>query len=307
MKVLVTGATGFVGREVSRQLHGAAHEIHFLARRPGSASAYYLEWELKAQVHCGDILETKSLSAAMAGCDAVVHLVGIISEVGLQTYERVHAEGTRNMVAAARSAGVKRFIHMSALGTKPGAHSRYHQSKWAAEEAVRTSGLDWTIFRPSIVYGKGDGFVNLFARMSRFSPALPLIGGGRTKFQPVAVENVARCFVAALTEPRAVRETFDLTGNETLTLTEIVQTILKVTGRKRLKLPIPFGIAKVQAAFAEWLFGKLLGIAPPLNRDQVLMLRDDNVGDGRIANDLFALTHPRFEDAIARYLTNQST
>jgi NADH dehydrogenase len=242
----------------------------------------------------------------MAGCDAVIHLVGIISEAGSLTFENVHTRLTETMVRAAKQAGVRRFVHMSALGTRANAVARYHQTKWAAEEIVRASELDWTIFRPSIIYGPDDGFVNLFARMARISPVVPLVGGGHSKFQPISVENVARCFVAALMEPQAIGRTFDLCGDEVLTLRQIVDAVLAATERRRWKLPQPFGVANFQAAAAEILFAKLLGRPPPLNRDQLLMLREDNVGDGRDANALFGLKHERFAAGIGRYLKRGS-
>lgn len=305
MKVLVTGATGFVGREVVQQLHDAGHEVHFLTRRPTSASARAVEWGFDGQVHFGDVLDAQSVLEAAKGRDSVIHLVGIISEVGDQTFENVHTRGTRNVVSAAKQAGARRFVHMSALGTRPDAASRYHQSKWAAEEIVRGSGLDFTIFRPSIIFGPGDGFVNLFAKIIRRSPIVPLIGGGRTRFQPVPVEDVAAAFVKSLTEPRAVGQTFDLCGTETLTLNEIVDAILVVMKRRRLKVHIPFPIARAQAAFLEFAFRyplRELRKAPPLNRDQVLMLREDNVGDGKPAMELFGLKPVHFREGIARYL-----
>jgi uncharacterized protein YbjT (DUF2867 family) len=302
MNVFVTGATGFVGREIVRQLHDGGHHIHFLSRNVGSANARAVEWGFEGQVHFGNILEANSLGDACKGVDAIIHLVGIISEVGEQTFENLHTRGTQNIVAAAKLAGVKRFVHMSALGTRPDAVSRYHKSKWAAEEIVRGSGLDWTIFRPSIIYGPGDGFVNLFARMSHVSPALPLIGGGRTKFQPIPVGSVAQCFVKALTETRSIGRTFDLCGDEVLTLRQIVEAILTVTHRRRFKLPIPFAVARLQAAALEFVYGKLLRKPPPLNRDQLLMLREDNVGDGKAASSLFALPQAAFVTAISPYL-----
>lgn len=282
MKIAVTGGTGFVGREVVRQLREAGHEIRLLNRTT--------------------LTDTNACTATVRDCDAVIHLVGIISEVGEQTFENVHVRLTQSVVKAAQAAGVKCFIHMSALGTRANATARYHQSKWAAEEILRASGLDWTIFRPSIIYGPDDGFVNLFARMAKLSPFVPLIGGGKTRFQPASVENVARCFVGALSEPKTIGKTFDLGGDEVLSLREIVETILQVTRRRRLMLPLPFAIAQIQAALAEFFFARVLGKAPPLNRDQVLMLQEDNAGDARAANELFGLKHKPFAAGIARYL-----
>ena len=302
MKVLVTGATGFVGHEIVKQLHAAGHVARLLVRDPPSPRARDLVSRFNANACQGNVLNTASLAPALDNCDAVIHLVGIISEVGPQTFERVHADAPQNVVAALKQAGVKRLIHMSALGTRADAASRYHRTKWQAEQTVRDSGLDWTIFRPSIIYGPGDGFVNLFVRLSRFSPVLPLIGGGRTRFQPIPVEDVARCFVGALSEPRSIGQTFDLCGTETLSLAEIVDAILHVTGRRRIKLPLPFALASVQAACAEFVFNRLLGKAPPLNREQVTMLRSDNVGAGEPAKTLFGLPPRTFREGIAAYL-----
>ncbi|HXT41372.1 MAG TPA: complex I NDUFA9 subunit family protein [Candidatus Angelobacter sp.] len=302
MKVLVTGATGFVGREVIRQLDEAGHSVRILARDPDSQRVLDIAGRFQVEVHCGNMLDAASLEGGLQHIDAVIHLVGIISEVGENTFENVHARGTENIVNAARKAGARRFIHMSALGTRPNAISHYHQSKWTAEGIVRRSGLDWTIFRPSIIYGPGDGFVNLFARMARFSPVLPVMGSGRTQFQPVAVESVAACFVKALNEHRAIGMTRDLCDTEVFTLEQILDLILEVTGRRRLKLRVPMWLVRCQAAALEFIFPRLLGKAPPLNRDQLLMLLEDNVGDPRPTMELFELEPVSFREGITKYL-----
>ena len=206
------------------------------------------------------------------------------------------------MIAAAQKAGVRRFIHMSALGTRPKANSRYHQSKWAAEEAVRNSGLDWTIFRPSLIYGPRDHFVNLFAKISRFSPVVPIMGSGRSKFQPVGVEMVAKAFVGALTKPAAIGQTVDLCGPETFTLGQLLDEILAVMSCRRLKLCIPLPLARCQARLVELVFRGILKKPPPLNRDQLIMLEEDNVGNGEPANRLFGLQHRSFRQGITAYL-----
>lgn len=302
MKVFITGATGFVGREIVQKLHSARHEIHFLTRSHNSASALAVEWGFEGQNHIGNILDADFLKEAVKGMDAVIHLVGIISEAGKNTFENIHTEGTQNIVAAAKQAGVKRFVQMSALGTRPNAIARYHRSKWAAEEIVRGSELDYTIFRPSIIYGPCDGFVNLFAKMSRYSPVLPIIGSGRSKMQPAPVADVAACFVGALTEPKSIGQTYDLCGGEVLTFEEVLDAILDVTGRMRLKIHVPLALARFQATILEFIFPKLLGKPPPLNRDQLLMLAEDNVGNPELANALFGLKPIPFKRGIAKYL-----
>lgn len=300
MKLLVTGATGFVGREILRQLRPLSHTVRILARDPRSPSARELAAECGAKTVAGDVSRPDSLAAAMAGVEGVIHLVGIISEVGERTFENVHARGTANVVGAAAAVGVRRFVHMSALGARPNAVSRYHQTKWAAEETVRGSGLDWTIFRPSLIYGPEDHFVNLFAALSRWSPVLPVMGRGRNLLQPISVEAVAQCFVGALTEPRSIGETYDLCGDERLTFVEVLDLILARAGRKRWKLHVPMALARLQAAFLECVFPSLFGQAPPLNRDQLLMLAEDNVGHPKPAQALFNLPPESFPEGVSR-------
>ena len=232
MKVLVTGATGFVGREIVRQLQAAGHSTRILVRSPYSPRVQEAASRWGAEAHRGDVLEAASLGRALQGMDAVIHLVGIISEVGESTFENVHTGGTRNVVAAAQEAGVRRFVHMSALGARPNAASRYHLSKWAAEELCRHNGLACTIFRPSLIYGPEDHFINLFVKIIRVSPVVPLLGSPSARFQPVPVEAVAAAFVRSLGEPKSVGQTYDLCGPEALRLLEIVDRILDVL-RKR--------------------------------------------------------------------------
>ncbi len=295
MKVLVTGGSGFVGREIVRQLLAAGHSPRVLARGVKAPTE-------AVETVRGSVLEPASLAGALTGCDAVIHLVGIISEVGAQTYERVHFEGTRNLLTAARAAGVRRFIHMSALGTRPAAASRYHRSKWAAEEAVRASDRAWTILRPSLIYGPGDGFVNLFARLSRWSPALPVIGAGTSLVQPVAVAEVARCFVGALSQPESVGQTLDVCGPDRLKFTEVLTEILRATGRRRRQVHLPLPLARLQARLLEFIYPTLLRQAPPLNRDQILMLGEDNVGDPGPAARLFGFTPAPFRESLRAFL-----
>jgi NADH dehydrogenase len=222
----------------------------------------------------------------MAGCDAVIHLVGIIREQRAEnvTFERVHTEGTRHVLEAAKAAGIRRYLHMSALGTRRGAASRYHRTKWAAEEAVRASELEWTIFRPSIIYGRGDGFVTLLASMIRRLPAVPVIGSGRQRLQPVPVEQVASGFVGALELPATAGQTYEVGGPEAVTMVELLDLIGRALGRRRvLKVHVPLGAMTPLARLLHPLPGF------PVTPDQLLMLGEDSVCDPRPFFDTFAI------------------
>jgi len=302
MKVLVSGGTGFVGRAVVRQLHAAEHEICLVVRDPLSPHARRLVKDYGVRSLQGNLHQPGSLRSACEGQEAIIHLAGIISEIRANTFESVHVQGTRHLVESARDAKIKKWVHMSALGARPNARSRYHQTKWAGEELVRAAGLDYTVFRPSIIYGSGDAFVNLFASLARFSPFIPLIGGGHCKLQPIAVDLAAHCFVRALEETKAIGKYFDLCGPEPLSLRELVDSILEVTRSKRIRLTIPMKLARVQACICELVFPAIFNRAAPLNRDQLLMLQEDNVGDPDPAKLLFQLDQRPFREGIKAQL-----
>lgn len=304
MNVLVTGGTGFVGEGVTSSLVAAGHTVRVLARHPASPSAEAPATGANVHFFKGDISDRESLATAVRGCEAIIHLVGIISEVGRATFENVHVRGTENILRAAAEQGASRFVHMSALGTRPAARSRYHQTKWAAEEAVRNSDLSWTILRPSLIYGPRDAFVNLFARISRYSPILPVPGNRSAQFQPVSLAAVSTAFANALEQSKSVGQTLDLCGPERLTLDGILDVLLAVLGRKRMKLHLPRPLVQVQARLLEWVFPIVLGKAPPLNRDQVIMLQEGNIGDGSAADRLLGLRHPSFWEGISYLRTS---
>jgi NADH dehydrogenase len=272
VKVLVTGGTGFIGTALVKALVRNGHQVVVFSRGFKDPQRS-VEWVQ------GSVLDRDRLRGALAGCDAAIHLVGIISEIGDQTFERMHVEATRNVVDSLHWAGVRRLVHMSALGARPDAPARYHSSKAAAEALVRSSGLDWTIFRPSLVYGPGDAFVNLFDWISKWSPIVPVMGPGTNLLQPVAVEFVAEAFATALNSTPSLGQTIDLCGPDRLSFRALIQRILAARGRTRWVLSIPWPLARLQARMMEWLFPTLLRKAPPLNRDQLLMLHEDNVGD----------------------------
>lgn len=291
-----------MGRAVLARLLRGGHAVRLLVRNPRSSAVSAFANRDAVTAVQADVLNASTLAPAFKGADAVIHLVGIISEAGPSNFTNVHVNGTRNVVAAAQQSGLNRFIHMSALGTRPAAVSRYHQTKWAAEEIVRQSGLGYTIFRPSLIFGPDDQFVNLLATLAKFSPVIPLLASPQAHFQPIAVESVADAFVGAVNCPGALGKTLDLCGPEALTFEQMVDAILEVLGRRRWRWRVPPTLARLQASAFEWIFPHLLRRPPPLNRDQLIMLAEDHHGDSKPANELLGLNPIRFKQGIARYL-----
>jgi uncharacterized protein YbjT (DUF2867 family) len=243
--ILVTGGTGFVGHEVVGELLALGYRVRLLVRRPERGN--FFVHHPRVELVRGDALRPDTLSAAMAGVEAVVHLIGIIAETSHVTYEQAHTEATRNILAAAKQAGVTRWVQMSAVGTRPFARSRYHLTKWQAEELVRQSGLDWTIFRPSLIYGydERDRLLNLLRRaLSRPLDfiqlySLPLLDGGEPLIQPVSVREVARCFALAPAKESSIGQTYDLVGPVSFSWREMVFKIMTALGKTGLYEEIP--------------------------------------------------------------------
>jgi NADH dehydrogenase len=228
--VLVTGGTGFVGREMVRQLSKAGYQIRLLVRNQQKASA--LARKYRCELVEGDILDPASLARAVKGVQAVIHLVGIIRETRKITFERAHMEGTGNLVEAMRHAGVSRLLYMSAAGTRPHARSRYHQTKWEGEKRVRQSGLEWTIFRPSLIYGAEDRSIRLMMKIIQLPFGLfPVWAGGKSRIQPIAVDEAAYSFVRAIGDPRTVGNVYDLCGPRSWQWREILAAMAKATGK----------------------------------------------------------------------------
>lgn len=269
--VTVFGGTGFLGRHTVRALAKAGWRIKVAARRP--ARGFFLRpLGTVGQidfVKC-DVSDADSVAAALAGSDAAVNLCGILFQRG-QTFEDVQADGPANVGATAAKAGVKAVVHVSAIGADSESASEYAATKAEGETRLREIFPAATILRPSIIFGPEDGFFNRFAEMARFLPALPLIGGGKTLFQPVFVGDVAAAIVAALDSEAARGHTYELGGPTVYSFRQLMQLILSETDRSRILLPVPFGIAAIKAFFLQFLPN------PPLTPDQVKLLRHDNV------------------------------
>ncbi len=296
MRVFLTGSTGFVGRVVLGQLLAEGHSVRCLVRQ---GSEGRLPIEVGVGTRFGDICQPESLHGVLEGCDAVINLVGIIREFpGREiTFDRLHRQGTLNLLSAARSQGVKRFIQMSANGARQGARSPYHRSKWQAEEGVRASTLAWTIFRPSLIFGPDDQFVNLLAALIRKAPLVPVVGNGRYLLQPVSVQDVARCFVDALKMPETVEQAYCCGGAQRLSYDQILDEIARAMGRKRAR--------KIHQPL--WLLRPMVSLLEsvetfPLTRCQMDMLLEGNCcEDGRWAQT-FGLTPADFGEGIRSYL-----
>ena len=294
--VFVTGATGFVGHALLHRLCAAGHIVRCLVRRGSEPDLRGFGAIARIE---GDILTRRGLEEGMAGCDAVIHLVGIIREqrAANVTFERVHVEGTRNVLDAAKATGIQRYLHMSALGTRRGAASRYHQTKWAAEEAVRGSGLAWTIFRPSIIYGRGDGFVTMLASMVRRLPAAPVIGSGRQRLQPIPVDQVAAGFTGALDLPATIKQIYEVGGPQAVTLLELLDLIGQALGHRRVrKLHVPLGVMSPLTRVLHPLPGF------PVTPDQLLMLGEDSVCDPTPFFEMFQLEPVPLATGLERML-----
>jgi len=285
VKVLVTGATGFVGPKIVAALTDRGLDVRVLARRPERAAG------LGVEVAGGDVTDPSSLAAAVAGCTHVIHLVAIIRGRPAD-FERVMTEGTRNLVAAAQAADVTRFVLMSALGTSEHGTVPYYRAKWNEERAVIDSGLEHTIFRPSFVFGRG-GALPTFIQQVKLSPVVTVIGDGKQRSQPIAVEDVASAFALAVDDPRAANRTFDLGGPEIVDWNQLYLTIARVLGKTRRLVHIPFALARAGALLTERLPGA------PLTADQVTMLQGtDNVVSNSDAQDTFDLPLVPLEQQI---------
>lgn len=292
--VTVFGGSGFIGRQVVRRLAAQGWVVRAAVRDPVDAGFLKPMGE-PGQVNpiAADIRDIESVRAAVNGADAVVNLVGILFERGKATFDAIHRQGAANVAQAAREAGVARLVHMSALGADKNSPSAYARSKAQGEDAVQAAFPGATIFRPSIVFGPDDDFFNRFAGLARISPVLPVFtgdgfkpvhtengydvdwfGSGGPTFQPVYVGDVAEALVKGVTDPRTTGKVYELGGPRRYTLKEVMELILRVTGRCAVLAPLPFWVARVQASFL-----KLLP-KPALTPDQVKLLQVDNVVRG---------------------------
>ncbi len=298
MKIFVSGATGFVGHEIVRQLLEADHVVKCLVR-PGSEKKITPAEGL--EICPGDATDPPSLEGLLHGCDGVIHLIGIIREFpgkGI-TFEKLNFEAAVHMVQAAETQGVKRFFHMSANGCAENSTSGYYRTKYRAEKSVSESTLKWTIFRPSIIFGREDAFANMLGKIIGKSPAVPVIGDGNYRLAPVAVEDVAACFIKALQMESSEGKAFQLCGPNEVTYNRLLDIIAEALNQHPpKKIHIPSRLIKPVVA--------LLQSIPqfPITRDQMEMLLAENICQDKKWANVFQIKPIAFASENLGYLKN---
>lgn len=300
---VVFGGSGFIGRNVVRELAKRGWRVRVAVRRPHHA-LFLRPMGAVGQVQLvqANLRDRRSVAEALKGADAVVNLVGVLFQQGPQSFQAVQAEGAATIADLARAEGIGSFVQLSAIGASADSESLYARTKAEGEAAVRAAIPSATILRPSIVFGPEDDFFNRFAAMAMFAPALPLIGGGHTKFQPVYVDDVADAVAAALERSDASGKTYELGGPRVYTFKALLELMLAVIDRKRLLAPLPFFAAPF-AGFA----GEALGLAPfmkpPITRDQIRLLKTDNiVSEGALTIADLGVTPRTVEAILPAYL-----
>lgn len=309
--ITVFGGSGFLGRYVVRALAQRGWRIRVASRRPD------LAFHLQPMGRVGQIQPVQanlrypaSLSAALRNSHAVVNLVGILSESGRQSFEAVHSFGARAVARAAKEHGISDVVHVSAIGADPEGEADYARTKGRAEQAIREAIPEAIILRPSVLFGPEDDFFNRFAAMARVSPVLPLLGGGRTRFQPAYVGDVAEAVAQALEGRAQPGATYELGGPEVKTFRELMEFVCATTGRRRGLLPLPLGLAHYPALASEIADGLTFGALPSmllLSRDQLKLLKTDNVVSPRAVAEgrtfaAFGIEPQSLETVVPTYL-----
>ncbi len=295
MKIFLTGSTGFVGKRILQDLLENKYQVRCLVRQGSEKKIVHCK---DAEIVNGDITDVSSLDGKLAGCDAVINLVGIIREFPSKgiTFEKLHYEGTVHLVRAAQAQEVRRFVQMSTLGARRDGKTQYQQTKFRAEEFVRKSGLDYTIFRPSVIFGPEDKFVNLFVKMLKLQQFVPVIGSGRYLLQPVAVDTVSMGFVKSMEQKDAIGKTFDVGGPERLEFNQIIDIIGEVICAPPHKIHIPASIMRLMAEMLDRL------ASFPVTTDQITMLLEGNICDEKPFFAHFDIEPIGFKEEISKYL-----
>jgi NADH dehydrogenase len=296
--ILVTGASGYIGSHVTRRLVEEGKPVRAMVRDrqfaqdEGRLKGLPIEWVE------GDVTRPDTLAPVFAGVNAVIHLVAIAIEKGSRTYEEINYQGTVNVVDAATAAGVNRFLNMSQLGASSKLPYRFLASKGKAQEYVAASSLDWTAFRPSVIWGPEDGFANTFARLVPLTPVIfPIVGGKEARFQPVWVEDVATCFVKALDDPETIHREFEIAGPEVLILEEIERRTLVAIEAKRWMIRFPMPLLRVVVSLMESLLPQ-----PPVTRSLLELLSVSNVPAHNAVYQFVGNPRPFTSENVSSYM-----
>ncbi|KRA65773.1 3-beta hydroxysteroid dehydrogenase [Caulobacter sp. Root655] len=296
--VTVFGGSGFVGGQVVRALARAGYRVRVAVRQPNLAYKMRMLGDVgQIEVVQANVRNAPSVARALDGAEAAINLVGVLWETGRQKFQALHAMGARTVAEQAKAAGVKRLVHISALGADLESPSKYARTKAMGEAAVREAFPGAVILRPSVVFGADDKFFNKFGEMAGLFPALPLIGGGETKFQPVFVGDVAQVVAKAVASPSAEGLTYELGGPTVYSFKALLEMILRETGRNRLLVPLPWFAASLIGKLGD-VFAAVVPLAPPLTSDQVESLKADNVAGNGLPGLVEAGVVPTAVEAI---------
>ncbi len=292
--IFISGGSGFIGSHSVKRLVAAGHKLRLLTcRGQGLATGFP---EDRVEYIPGGITRSRSLEEKMEGCDIAINFVGIIAEVRGATFERVHVDGVANLLEEAKRAGVKRFIHISALGTSESPASEYFRTKWEAEQLIKASGIPCVILRPSLVFGPEDKFFNMLKPVI-YSPIIPVVGTGQTKFQPIWVEDIASCVVRSVEDEKPLNGVWEIAGPQQYTFDDLLDQMAGALNiSPRLKVHIPAGCVRPFAALAEALLPK-----PPVTTDQLKMLSVDNITDSNAITEVFGVKPRSFRRTVEEY------
>jgi uncharacterized protein YbjT (DUF2867 family) len=301
--ILVTGASGYVGNNLVRRLVGAGKPVRAMVHNREKAEARLADLRDRVEIVAGDVTRPDTLTPAMRGVEAVVHLVAVAIERGERTYEQVNTQGTINVVDAARAAGIRRMIYMGQNGSDSASPHRFLASKGRAQDVVTASGLDWTALRPSVIWGPQDEFANVQARLIKLTPLIfPVVGNGQTRFQPIWVGDVIEVTARCLDDDRTIGQIYALGGPDVLTYAEIVKRVLQTLRARRLTISVPVPLLRPVV--------KLMEIAlpnPPVTTTLLNMLDVDNTVPDNALIDVFNITPRPFTPENLSYMRKFST
>jgi NADH dehydrogenase len=291
--ILVTGGTGFVGSHIVKRLALEKIKTRCLVRKGSNVKR--LE-ELGIELAYGDLTDKESLKKALAGVQTVIHLIGIIVERKGVTFEIIHTQGTTALVEACKDEGVRRFIYVSALGAREYARSRYHITKWEAEQAIIKSGMEYVIFRPSIMIGEGGEFITMLSGIIQQAPVIPVLGA-KSKLQPIYVQNTADCVLRSLAQPKIANRIFEIGGPDKMTYVELYLRLAEVLEIKKPVVEIPVWLVWPAVYILERVMEK-----PTLTTQQLMMLQEDNICDINEMQEAFGLRLMPFGEALKTFI-----